>query len=256
MQNKERNINLYLSGILLVGLAVFVRSIYKFPLDRINSGLIALTIVTVFFSSYLRIQLPRTKIHLTVSDALILLSLLIYGGEVSVILAALEAAYLSLNLRRKGISIKTKTILFNVAVAVISVFSTAAIVKYFFNSPETVVSSGSNTHLFVMMAVMAAVSFIVNSVCISIYAAFKTQKSVWSVWNEYCLNALVIYFTGAILAGITVKALQPVNILLVAVGAISAWALSAKSSLRVTASMSWRRTAGAKVLRAEVFIRP
>ena len=178
--------------------------------------MIALTIVTVFFSSYLRIQLPRTKIHLTVSDALILLSLLIYGGEVTIILAALEAVYLSLNFRRKGISIKTKTILLNIAVAVISVFSTATVINYLYDSVETVVSKGSNTQLFGMMAVMAGVSFMVNSVGVSIYAASKSEKSIWSVWNEYCLNALVIYFTGAILAGIIVRSLQPVNILLVA----------------------------------------
>ncbi len=85
MENKERKIKLYLSVVFPLGLGALIWAFYRFPVDKINAGLIALSIVTVFFSSYLRIQLPRTKIHLTVSDALIILSLLIYGGEVAVL---------------------------------------------------------------------------------------------------------------------------------------------------------------------------
>ncbi len=212
MEKKERNINLYLAGILPLGLAVLIWAIYDFPVEKINAGLIALSIVTVFFSSYLRIQLPRTKIYLTVSDALILISLVIYGGDVSILLAAAESCFASLNFRRQGISIKARTILFNTAVAAISVFTTALVVNYLFGSPETVVSGGSNTQLFTMMMAMAAVQFIVNSICVSIIFAFKSEKSIWKVWNDYCLNALAMFFTGAIVAGVAVKALQQINI--------------------------------------------
>jgi len=216
VENKERNINLYLSGIVPVGISVLLWAIYSFPVEKINAGLIALSVVTVFFSSYLRIQLPRTKIHLTISDALIILSLLIYGGSVAVLLAALESAYTSLNFRRQGISIKTKTIFLNVAVAAISTFLTASVAWYQFGSPEAVVNVGSNTRLGAMMAAMALTQFIVNSICVAVFIAFKSEKTIWQVWNEYCLNALVMYFSGAILAGVAVKALQPINIFLFA----------------------------------------
>jgi diguanylate cyclase (GGDEF)-like protein len=217
VEKKERNINLYLAGILPVGLCVLVWAIYDFPVGKVNAGLIALSVVTIFFSSYLRIQLPRTKIHLTISDALIILSLVIYGGAVAVVLAALESCYTSLNLRRKGISIKARTILLNVGVAAISTFLTAVVVGYFFGNAETVVNNASNTRLVALMTAMAATQFIVNSICVAIFIAFKSEKTIWEVWNEYCLNALVMYFSGAILAGVAVKALQPINIFLFAV---------------------------------------
>jgi diguanylate cyclase (GGDEF)-like protein len=217
VENKERNINLYLSAVLPVGFAVLVWVMFCFPVEKVNAGLIALSVVTVFFSSYLRIQLPRTKIHLTISDALIILSLLIYGGEVAVLLAALESCYTSINFRQKGISIKTKTIFLNVAVAAISTFLTALAADYLFGATETVANTASNTRLMAMITIMALTQFIVNSVCVAIFISLKSEKSVWEVWNEYCLNALVMYFTGAFMAGVAVRALQPINIFMFAI---------------------------------------
>ncbi|HEY8559825.1 MAG TPA: bifunctional diguanylate cyclase/phosphodiesterase [Pyrinomonadaceae bacterium] len=217
MENKERNINLYLAGILPVGLVVVLWAGIVFPFDKLNVGLITLSVVTVFFSSYLRIQLPRTKIHLTISDALVILSLLIYGGSVAVLLAALESFYTSLNFRRQGISIKTKTIFLNVAVAALSTFLTANVCEKMFGALESVINTASNTRLAAMITVMALTQFIVNSICVAVFIAFKSSKTIWEVWNEYCLNALVMYFTGAILAGVAVRALQPINIFLFAI---------------------------------------
>ncbi len=193
-----------------------VWSIYNFPFEKVNAGLIALSVVTVFFSSYLRIQLPHTKIHLTISDALIILSLMIYGGEVAVLLSALESFYTSLNFRRQGISIKNKTIFLNVAVAAVSTFLTAVAAAYLFGSAEAVAAAGNTTRLVGLITAMAFTQFIVNSICVAVFIAFKSDKTVWEVWNEYCLNALVIYFTGAILVGVAVKALQPINTFLFA----------------------------------------
>jgi hypothetical protein len=128
VENKERKNNLYTSILLPVGFAVLLWSIYSFPVGKISAGLIALSVVTIFFSSYLGIQLPRTKIHLTISDALILLSLLIYGGETAVLLAACESCYTSLRFRSQGINIKTKTIFINTAIATVATFLTALVV--------------------------------------------------------------------------------------------------------------------------------
>jgi len=199
-----------------LGLAVLGWVIFSFPVEKVNAGLIALSVVTVFFSSYLRIQLPRTKIHLTISDALIILSLMIYGGEVAVLLAALESFYTSLNLRRQKISIKTKTIFLNVAIAALSTFATALVAEYLFGSIETVAVTASHTLLVAMLIVMAFTQFTVNSICVAVFLAFKSEKSAWEIWNEYCLNALVLYFSGAIMAGFAVRALQPINIFLFA----------------------------------------
>ena len=216
MENKERNNIVYASVLLPISLAVLVWSIYSFPLDKISPGLIALAVVTVFFSSYLQIQLPRTKIHLTISDTLILLSLLIYGSEVAVLLAGLESCYTSLRFRSKGINIRTKTIFINIGIATVSTFLTAQVINLLFGSAEELILNGGSTILIGLLTTMALTQFIVNSICVAAFAALKSGKSIWKVWNEYCLNALVMFLTGAILAGVAAKAIQQINMFLFA----------------------------------------
>jgi diguanylate cyclase (GGDEF)-like protein len=217
VENKERNNIVYASILLPIGFAVLAYSLYSFPFEKINAGLIALAVVTVFFSSYLEIQLPRTKIHLTISDTLILLSLLIYGSEVAVLLAGLESCYTSLRFRSKGINIRTKTVFINIGIASVSTFFTAQVVNLIFGSAEEIVLSAGSTVFISLLTTMALTQFIVNSICVAGFAALKSGKSVWKVWNEYCLNALVMFLTGAVLAGVAVKAIQQINMLLFAV---------------------------------------
>lgn len=217
MENKEKYIKLYLSVIVPLGACAAAWAIINLPIEKINAGLIALSIVTVFFSSYLKIQLPRTKIHLTVSDALIILSLLIYGGEIAVLLAALESLFTTLNFRRQGTFIKNRTIVLNVAVAAVSAFITATVVHLIFSAPSQILDGGSNAEFIALLTTMAVSQFIVNSICAATFIALKSDKTIWQVWNEYCLNALVMYVVGALLAGLSVKALAGINMFLFAV---------------------------------------
>jgi hypothetical protein len=207
-----------LSVIAVLGACAVVWAIINLPVEKINAGLIALSIVTVFFSSYLKIQLPRTKIHLNVSDALIILSLLIYGGEVAVLLAALESLLKTLNFRRQGTFIKNRTILLNVAVAVVSAFTTASVVYLVFSTPSQILIGGSGAEFIALLTAMAFSQFIVNSIFAATFIALKSDKTIWQVWNEYCLNALAMHGVSALLAGLSVKALTGIDMFLFAVG--------------------------------------
>ena len=63
------------------------------------------------------------NIHVTISDGLIILAMLIYGGEIAVLIAVIETTFAALNLYRKGLAIKPRTIVTNVVIAAIAVFS-------------------------------------------------------------------------------------------------------------------------------------
>src|SRR4051794_17474800 len=121
MEYREKLISFYPLALMPVGIAAVIWAIIGFPVEKVNGALIALSIVTIFFSSYLRIQLPRTKIHLTISDSLVILSYLLYGGQVAVILAVLETAFTSFVLRRQGVTIRARTILLNTVIAAMCV---------------------------------------------------------------------------------------------------------------------------------------
>lgn len=202
--------------LLPLGIAALGWAIWGFPVQRVNTSLIVLSIVTIFFSSYLRIQLPRTKIHLTISDALIFLSLLIYGGEIAVLLAILETTFTSLNFRRQGVAISLKTVAINVLIAAVSGLVTALAVGTLFGTPEEIMAGFGSTSFVWALGVMALSQFLVNSVLVSAVIAIKSESTLWKVWNDYCLNALVIYLSGAAMAGISAKALVQINVFLFA----------------------------------------
>lgn len=201
-------------GIMAAGWAI-----YNFPVDKLSAGLLLLTLVTVFFSAYLRFQIPRTKLHLTISDALVFLSLLVYGGGVAVLLAMLEAGFSSLKLSPKRGFTSWRTILINVLTAGFSTFATAFLVEILFGSPEPILASGNNSLLIYLLAVMAVCQFATNTFLASAYLAIKTERRLLDVWNEYCFNALAMFCSGAVMAGLAAKALQKIDMVQFALAA-------------------------------------
>ena len=196
---------------LILGLAAFGLSAYQFPIGKLDAVFAVFTLFTIFCSSFLKIQLPRTKLYFTVSDTLIFIAILLYSGEAAVVLAAVESLFTSLIFRRKGIKIKTWTLLLNVAIAAITTFATVAILKYLFGSVSEIAVSGTITNLAKMLCVMALAQFFFNSIFISVLGAHKNNKSIWKIWYENCFNALIIYIAGAVSAGFFTKAFQHIE---------------------------------------------
>ncbi len=201
MENKKRNIKIFLTVLLPLGLAASASAVYDFPSEKISWTLLLLSMITIFFSSYLKIQLPRTKIYLTLSETLIFFTLLSYGGEIAVILAAFESLYASLNMKREGISISRQTVVINIAGTVVSTFASAWAISRIFTSPETLIHQ-SNTAFVEVLAVLVFTHFTVNSLWVAIYISSKSEKTFWQVLNEYCLNTLIMYIGGAFMAGL------------------------------------------------------
>lgn len=155
-------------------------AIYGFPVHNISPGLITLSLVTILFSAYLRIELPRAKLHLTISDALVFLSLLFYGGQVAVILAMFEAGFSSLYISPKkpgnGFAAK-KTVLINVLIAAFSTFVTSFVIEIFFGSAGEVLESGNTTVFLSLLTVVAFSQFAANTLLASAYIAAKTDRN-------------------------------------------------------------------------------
>ena len=191
-------------------------AIADLPLERLDAGAVILAVLTVFCSCYLRIQLPRVNIHLTISDGLIILSMLMYGGEISVLIAVIETAVASVNLQRKGVAIRPRTILVNIFIAALSVFAASKAVSLIFGPTDLILNRGDFTSFVWLLSVMALSLFVVNSVLVAIFSAVKNDRLFWTVWSENCIDALIMYLTGGVVAGIIHKALEQVNLYLFA----------------------------------------
>lgn len=222
MTEKERKLNTSLLMLVPPGILATGWALYHFPIEELGPGLLLLSVVTVFFGAYLRIQIARTNLHLTVSDALIFLSLLVYGGPVAVLLSMIEAGLSSLKLSPANKSrtfTSWPTILTNILTSGFSTFATAFLIETVFGRPQQVLADGGGTTLVYLLAVMAVTQFTCNTFLASAYAAIKSGRRLLAVWNESSFNALAMFSSEAVMAGLAAKALERIDMVQFALAA-------------------------------------
>src|SRR5215217_707116 len=108
----------FMHVIIALGFAALLFSAYGLPVARLDLRFLMLVLM-VGLSSHVYVRIPHVSGCITVSDTLIFLTILLYGGEAAVLLSALEGVYGSLRISRKPL-----TILFNAAVLSLSTFCT------------------------------------------------------------------------------------------------------------------------------------
>ncbi len=208
--------DIYLAVLSLFGVAVCVISVLTFKSESINPEFFIVSGVAIFFSPYLRFQLPRIKIHFTVSDILIFYILLVYGSGAAVLVGTFEMLYMSAIFRRRNIIKTNRTLLFNVAMTAVSTYLTALVLNLLF-VPENVLAGDSLPDFGAMLLFLAGFQFLGNSLCVSSREALKAEKpftKFWEVWFTYCVNLLVMFIAAALITGLLIKARTQVNSLL------------------------------------------
>ncbi|MGI8787075.1 MAG: putative bifunctional diguanylate cyclase/phosphodiesterase [Pyrinomonadaceae bacterium] len=149
--------------------------------------------------------------------------LLVYGSSAAVFLAGLDALCLSFQFRRRNIFIRNQTIIFNVGMGIVTVYSTAVTISLVFSAPQEIITDGSTAGFIGMLLCMATAQFLSNSMVVSVWEALKAEnrlKRLWEFWFDYCFNALVMYIAAAAIAGLAIKAQSQVNIVLFLLGLI------------------------------------
>ncbi len=147
-------------------------SAYHLPVRQLNAGPLLLSVLTVFFGSRLTIQLPRAKVHISVSDTLIFLIFILFGGELAVLVAATEALF-------------TSCFCFGPA-------------------PDLFLNSSSGT-LITALCLMALVQYGANSFLAAFYTACESNAVIWNTWYQHYFPTSLTYFAGAMVAGALIK---------------------------------------------------
>jgi len=81
----------YMVSVVICGLICLASAIVWVPLDKIDLQFLVLVCFTIGLGSRVTVQIPQFKSHISVSDTFIFLTLLLYGGELAIILAVIEA---------------------------------------------------------------------------------------------------------------------------------------------------------------------
>ncbi len=190
--------------IVSLGTAICLTSAYHLPTSRFDARLVFLSLITLAFGSRLTIQAPRANVHISVADTFVFLTLLLYGGEVGILLAAAEALCTSLRFKKKGITIRADTILFNSALMACSTFLNVLVLRFCFG-PIVDLPHNAPSTLVVALCFMAFVQYVANSSLAAVYTACDTDKAVWQTWNKHYFCTAITYISGALAAGLMVK---------------------------------------------------
>jgi signal transduction histidine kinase/CheY-like chemotaxis protein len=200
LSNTQRFITPYMWLIIFFGAFAAGISAYNLSLAKLDLRFLLLALITVGLGSRLSIQIPRLSSHISVSDTLIFLTILLYGGEAAILLAAAEAFCASF-----GFSKKPMTMIFNSAVMACATFLTVWTLRLCFGSPTALPHSDFSANFISALCVMALVQYISNSGLVAVLAACKTDLPVWHTWAKYYLWTSVTYFAGASAAGIIAR---------------------------------------------------
>jgi signal transduction histidine kinase/ActR/RegA family two-component response regulator len=195
----------YMLIVIAAGAAAVIYSAMRLPTARLDLRFVALAILTVAVASRFTVRIPRISGHISVSDTFFFLTMLLYGGEAAVLLAAAETLSLSLHFDKKKIHIKPLTITFNSAMMACATFITVMVVQLLFGEITALRQGQFSGRFMAALCVMTLAQYGSNSTLAAIHTSLKLGEPLRRTWSKYYLWASITYFAGASAAGFTAK---------------------------------------------------
>ncbi len=196
----------------LVGVILFAAALYDLPYGSLDLLFAVILVCTIGFGSRISVKIPRLKSHISVSDTFIFLTLILYGGEAAIIVAALDAFASSYRFCNRFL-----TILFNSAAMVISIAVVFVTLKAtgLYTEFQLRGEPGHLTDFLAALSLMAVVQFGVNTTLASLYDLIKEGRNIWENWKTKYLWSFVTYLIGAAGAGLLVQLIAAAGMLAV-----------------------------------------
>ncbi|HEV2863636.1 MAG TPA: ATP-binding protein [Pyrinomonadaceae bacterium] len=195
--DKQQLARPYMWSVIALGAPVILYSASRLPLARLDLNFVILAAMVAVGS---RVAVPITRVsgRITVSDTFVFLSMLLYGGEAAVVLAAVEGVCSTLWISKRAL-----TIVFNAAVLACSAFVTVCALRLGFGSIVALAQDGYSANLLAAICVMALAQYLANTILIAGEKSFKLDAPFWKTWKTYYLWTSMTFLAGASAAGIT-----------------------------------------------------
>jgi diguanylate cyclase (GGDEF)-like protein len=197
-----KQINGYLWSVILVGGGVTLAAAIRMPWGSLGLRFLALAFITVGISSRFSVRIPRANVNVTVSDTLIFLIMLLYGGPTAIVIAAIEGFASGYRIS------KTPTIvLFNSAVMACATSATVVALSVLGMDPHVSVAA-----TIITASIMAFVQFVSATALVGVGLALKLTERFWPTWKKHCLWTSITYFGGAAAACIVSRSFNTVGL--------------------------------------------
>jgi diguanylate cyclase (GGDEF)-like protein len=203
----------YLAALLPLCCIALAWALSSWPLVRADIATVIFGAMVVCAATRLKIQLPKSNGHLALSDAIILFSILCFGGEYAVLVcaaAALATAALQFG-KRPLIQLLT-----NICIRIITVFVTAIMILSIFGPSDAAqIKLGSWTFVLVIAA-LALMPLVLDVLLVSAQMAIIGEKQYRQELVNDLTETFLVHLGAALMAGLGAMALQDTNLFLFA----------------------------------------
>jgi putative nucleotidyltransferase with HDIG domain len=199
---------LYFYGVIAVGLSLASHSALELYVAGTTGQWLLLAALTLLTGSF-TIRITKLSIRISVSDAFVFASVLLFGTSVATVIVAIDSLVATLWMRPENRSIFRS--LFNVAVASLSIWI-ASWAFYTVAGPLPGPGAFVLTKLLGPLFALAALYFLLNSWLIAIALGFEQNVPIVALWWKNFPWFSLNYFGGVSAAALLVSYTRSVDI--------------------------------------------
>jgi putative nucleotidyltransferase with HDIG domain len=195
----------YVSGVVAVGALVLGLSVHSLLAEPIGSEWLLLAGLTILTGSF-SVKVPSINAYISVSEAFVFASVLLFGAEAGTITVLLECLVILLWMKPQGRPLYR--MFFNMAAPSVAIWTAGS---GFYLLSEIRPYSQVFTplpHLFIPLLAFTAAYFLFNSWLVAVAVGLETRRSPAQIWWKNFAWLSVNYFSGASVAALIVTYTQ------------------------------------------------
>ncbi len=205
MSNQKR-LGYFKAVVIFLGAICFGFALFNLPSHAIRWGYLSAIIFAIIIAPRMSLKVPHSNLAISFSDALIFLSLLIYGYEAAIVVAAIETtATCYYSKWNDTVTFGRYMILANISAAVISTTAACFVLLPLMRLTGIEFQPSETRNLLFTLGILASSQFFISSVLAAIFQSLKHNSNVWNTWRKDCFSSSLSQIVGAGIAGILYK---------------------------------------------------
>lgn len=190
--------NIVAIAVTILGLFVFVHSIWSLAIDGFELEYLWLGLVTLVMVSRIDIGIHRTESSLSLSDTFVFISVVLYGVPAAAVLAGANAGALALQSKEGG-----RRLFFKPALRSLSIFASGEVMRLTLGGIDRLGSELGE--LGMAVALLSAIHFIINWGVTSLVATTGEKSNTPENWKDRFAWTALSYVGTAAMACLIVK---------------------------------------------------
>lgn len=193
---------IYVAGVAIAGGAVLLTALYQLastPLDLQWFVLVGLTLLT----SSITVKVPSTVATLSVSEAFVFSSVILFGWQAGAVVASLDGLVISHWLQRRR-NQPSYRVLFNATAPALST-TVAAWIYFRAGAPAVDAADFHVAQILIPLCAFAATYFVANTALLALAIALEQRLSALKVWKQNFMWLWLNFFSGASIAALVVS---------------------------------------------------